>query len=221
MRFEIGEYQTLVFDCDGVILDSNRVKSEAFFTVCEPFGLELAQRFVSYHQHHGGVSRNEKFAHFLDNMLCVAPAEREQLLAQLLHDYASICSRELLRCALIPGVAAFLDAMPAGISAHVVTGGAQAEVRSVFRERNLSHHFQSILGSPTSKRSNMRALADAGAFHGKSLYFGDAELDMQLATEFGLDFVLVYGASEWQAWRQFCAHPRIADFSELDLRRPR
>jgi len=221
MYFDISEYRTLVFDCDGVILDSNRVKSEAFFAVCEPFGRELAQRFVSYHQRHGGISRNEKFAYFIDTLLGVPALDRDKLLAQLLRDYADICSRELLRCALIPGVAEFLDAMPAEVTAHVVTGGAQAEVRSVFAARDLSRHFASILGSPTSKRCNMQALAEAGALRDRSLYFGDAQLDMDLAAEFGLDFVFVHGASEWEAGRQLCRHRQIADFRDPRLRQAR
>jgi hypothetical protein len=47
------------------------------------------------------------------------------------------------------------------------------------------------------------------------VYFGDAELDMQLAVEFGLDFVFVYGASEWRDGRARCAHPQVADFTGL------
>ena len=32
MHFAAADYDTLVFDCDGVILDSNRIKTAAFRT---------------------------------------------------------------------------------------------------------------------------------------------------------------------------------------------
>lgn len=218
MHFAAADYDTLVFDCDGVILDSNRIKSAAFRTVTAPFGAEASTRFLDYHHRHGGISRNEKFAHFLDAIVTVAPADRERLLGGLLSDYAAICARELLACPLIPGVAALLASIPPRVAAHVVTGGAQSEVRAVFAARGLDRHFTSILGSPTSKRDNMRLLAAAGALRGRALYFGDAELDMQLAEEFGLEFVFVHGVSDWPDGRAHCPHPQIADFTELDLR---
>ena len=31
MTIDITQYDTIAFDCDGVILDSNKVKTEAFF----------------------------------------------------------------------------------------------------------------------------------------------------------------------------------------------
>lgn len=218
MHFAAADYDTLVFDCDGVILDSNRIKSAAFRTVTAPFGAEASARFLDYHHRHGGISRNEKFAHFLDAIVTVAPADRERLLGGLLRDYAAICARELLACPLIPGVAALLASIPPRVAAHVVTGGAQREVRAVFAARGLDRHFASILGSPTSKHDNMRLLAAAGALRGRALYFGDAELDMQLAEEFGLEFVFVHGVSDWPDGRAHCPHRQIADFTELDLR---
>jgi phosphoglycolate phosphatase-like HAD superfamily hydrolase len=220
MHFVPADYDTLVFDCDGVILDSNRIKTEAFLSVTLPFGEAAARNFLDYHRRHGGISRNEKFAYFIDAILGTQATGREELLARLLEAYAAICARELLRCPLIPGVAALLAALPERVRAHVVTGGAQAEVREVFAARGLSRHFSSVLGSPTSKRDNMRALAAAGAFRGRALYFGDAELDMRLAEEFGLEFVYVYGVSEWPDGRAHCPHPQIADFRELGFREP-
>lgn len=215
MRFAVDEFSTLVFDCDGVILDSNRVKSDAFFAVAAPFGVDHAQRLLEYHHRHGGVSRNEKFAYFLDELVRVPAECRAESLERLLGEYGRICARELLSCPLIPGVAALLKSIPAGVAAYVVTGGAQAEVRDVLSLRGLSNHFADVLGSPASKRDNMKSLECAGALSNRSLYFGDAALDMQLAEEFGLEFVFVYGASDWHDGRAQCRYPQIADFTEL------
>jgi len=45
----INKYKTLVFDCDGVILDSNRVKTDAFHKAALFYGGEVADIFVQYH----------------------------------------------------------------------------------------------------------------------------------------------------------------------------
>ena len=218
MQFATADYDTLVFDCDGVILDSNRIKTEAFRTVTAPFGTAAVTRFLDYHHRHGGISRDEKFAHFLDRIVGVEPADRDRLLRALLAEFAAICARALLTCPLVPGVAALLASIPPRVAAHVVTGGAESEVRAVFAARGLAAHFTSILGSPTSKRENMRLLADSGAFRGRALYFGDAELDMHLAEDFGLEFVFVHGVSDWPDGRAHCPHRQIADFTEFGFR---
>ncbi len=65
----VNSYSTLVFDCDGVVLDSNRVKTEAFRIAAGLWGAEPASALVAYHVANGGISRYVKFAHFLDQIL--------------------------------------------------------------------------------------------------------------------------------------------------------
>ena len=59
------DYATLVFDCDGGVLDSNRIKTEAFRSAALPWGEAAAQALVDHHIGHGGVSRVAKFGHFM------------------------------------------------------------------------------------------------------------------------------------------------------------
>ena len=44
----------IVFDCDGVILESVDAKTKAFAQVAEPLGAEARDRLVLYHTLHGG-----------------------------------------------------------------------------------------------------------------------------------------------------------------------
>lgn len=215
MRSRLPDYRSFVFDCDGVILDSNGIKSEAFHAVSRRFGADIADRFVRYHQAQGGVSRYQKFAYLLDEIIEQPVADREALLAELLADFAGRCAAALLDCPLIPGVASVLARIPAGAATFVVTGGDQEEVRTAFAARGLDRHFREILGSPRPKREHMVLLAARGEIGPGSIYFGDAELDMRLADEFGLEFVFVEGASEWPAGREICSARRIRDFTDI------
>lgn len=65
----LAKYQTLVFDCDGVVLNSNKVKTEAFFKAALPYGEAAAQQLVEYHVARGGISRYKKFAWFVENVV--------------------------------------------------------------------------------------------------------------------------------------------------------
>ena len=62
---KLQDYKTIVFDCDGVILNSNKVKSDAFSTVAKKYGEDEAKKLVSYNKKNGGVSRYLKFQYFI------------------------------------------------------------------------------------------------------------------------------------------------------------
>jgi len=208
-------YDLFVFDCDGVILDSNEIKSQAFFDVTLRFGQETADRFVAYHKLHGGVSRQEKFKYFVAEILKLDPNDREPLANELVEAYGQICREGLETCPMIPGVEAFLAGLPTKVRSYVVSGGAQSEVRHALKERHLDPFFSLILGNPKSKKENMQYLFDSGSLVGRGAYFGDARLDMELAEQFGLDFVFVSGASEWKEAEVEFHGQRIYDFRDL------
>ena len=215
MPFRPEDYDLFVFDCDGVILDSNGIKSQAFFDVALPFGEKQAERFVAYHQLRGGVSRQEKFKYFVAEILTAEPPDRESLEIELVEAYARICREGLQKCSMIPGVQAFLASLPRSVRNYVVSGGAQTEVRQALTERHLDQFFSLILGNPRSKQENMQQLFAAGALKGRGAYFGDARLDMELAQQFDLDFVFVSGASEWAEADVEFRGERIYDFREF------
>ena len=215
MPFRPESYDLFVFDCDGVLLDSNGIKSQAFFDVAHRFGQDQAERFVAYHKLHGGVSRQEKFKYFVAEILGVDPGDREALETELVEAYAQICREGLETCSMIPGVQAFLTGLPAKVRNYVVSGGAQTEVRHALEIRQLDRFFSLILGNPKSKEKNMQHLFDTESLAGRGAYFGDARLDMELAQQFGLDFVFVSGASEWTAAEVEFHGQRIYDFRDL------
>lgn len=213
-------YDHLVFDCDGVILDSNAVKTEAFREIARPHGASAAEALVAYHLEHGGETRQEKMRVFVEQILERPPdADARKTAEELVSRFGEACRKALSQCATVPGVEAFLERCAGRIPCYVVTGGSQAEVRSLFAERGLDRHFEAILGNPASKRDNMRRLAEGGAFVGRGLYFGDAALDRELAIEFGQDFCFVADRSDWSEGRAVCAATpgtrTIPDFTEL------
>ena len=53
----ITDYSTIIFDCDGVVLDSNKVKTQAFFDIAEPWGNKAQNLLTKYHVNNGGISR--------------------------------------------------------------------------------------------------------------------------------------------------------------------
>ena len=94
-------YATLVFDCDGVVLDSNKVKTEAFRQAAMPYGCEAADALAAHHVANGGISRYRKFEYFLSDI--VPKGEPGPSLDELLGRFARAVSEGLEACEITPG----------------------------------------------------------------------------------------------------------------------
>ena len=61
--------KAIIFDFDGVILDSVDVKTKAFKQMYSIYGDDVMRKVVDYHLLNGGISRYEKFKYFHENFL--------------------------------------------------------------------------------------------------------------------------------------------------------
>lgn len=200
----MSHLRTLVFDCDGVILDSNRVKTEAFRSAALPYGAAAAQALVDYHTARGGISRYEKFRHFLNE---IVPEMASDIagpdLGALLSSYAAAVREGLMRCAVTPGLAELRAATP-GIRWLIVSGGDQAELREIFAERGLDGLFDGgVFGSPDTKDTILAREIAVGNIVVPALFLGDSRYDHVAAKAAGLDFLFVSSWSEMPEWQSY------------------
>ena len=59
MQIDFKNFDFFVFDCDGVILDSNLLKTIAFSKSLPEYP-EKVSKFIDYHKANGGISRYKK-----------------------------------------------------------------------------------------------------------------------------------------------------------------
>lgn len=214
MKYPITEYTTLVFDCDGVVLDSNKVKTEAFYQATLPYGEAAAQAMVDYHVANGGVSRYRKFAHFLEQIapnIVPSYADKQQgpSLESLLDAYASHVREGLLSCEVAPGLET-LRQHTSDARWMIVSGGDQDELRDAFAQRDIAEWFDGgIFGSPDTKDEILARELDSGNIQQPALFLGDSKYDHQAASAAGLDFVFLSGWSEVADWKHWVASEGI------------
>lgn len=212
----LSAYRSIVFDCDGVILDSNRVKTDAFYNATLPYGEKAAAAMVDYHVRNGGISRYRKFAYFLEQ-LAPAGVPGPDLQA-LLAVYAGEVKAGLLACEVAEGLEAFRE-HTSGIRWMVASGGDQAELRELFEARGLLDWFDGgIFGSPDTKEEIVKRELENGNIRTPALFIGDSRYDHQVAHENGLDFVFLSRWSEFERWEDyFAAHDITIKSTMKDL----
>ncbi|MGE4294837.1 MAG: HAD family hydrolase [Campylobacterales bacterium] len=198
---KLDRYNSFVFDCDGVLLDSNTIKSDAFFQAALPYGEEAAKALVEYHKAHGGVSRFVKFEYLFKTLLGCSDYEAD--LKAALENYGDIVRQKLFECRETPGMRDFLKALPKEALKIVVSGGMQSELREVFEQRQLAGFFDAIYGSPDTKAQILQREIETGRLRTPAVFFGDSRLDYEVAAQFGMDFVFVVDHTEFTDWEIF------------------
>tara|TARA_B100001142_G_scaffold141577_1_gene142808 strand:+ start:9433 stop:10095 length:663 start_codon:yes stop_codon:yes gene_type:complete len=219
MRFEdiIHKYKTFIFDNDGVILDSNQAKTEAFAKSVAAYEEKYIQAFVEYHVKNGGVSRFEKIDYFYREIMGMYNYEKD--LENSLSIYASHAKKAMLEAEEIKGVIDFISKIQGyKSSVYVISGSDEEELITIYAERGISNLFKKVMGSPTSKKSHAKELIENKQLEYPILYFGDSITDFELAKEYKMDFIFVSSKSEWEDGFHLCksaGYKIINDFSEI------
>lgn len=206
---DLSQYKTIVFDCDGVILDSNQLKTQAYFDTAIAFGAndQQARALMEYHVRLGGISRYPKFEYFLSDILQqpVKQADVEFLLDR----FASEIHHGLLHCKVADGLLELRNCYPA-TRWMVLSGGDQQELRKLFKERKLDALFDGgIFGSPDNKDQVLARELANGHIQKPALFLGDSKYDHQAAIAAGLDFIFVSEWTEVDGWEQYCVTHQI------------
>jgi phosphoglycolate phosphatase-like HAD superfamily hydrolase len=208
-----AHYKSFVFDCDGVLLDSNRLKTEAFYEAALPWGQTAAEDLVAYHQARGGVSRFVKFEYLFETLL--SRSEYGADLQRALERYGQIVREKLFESEETPGMRAFLDSLPPESYKIVVSGGMQSELREVFAAKGLDRYFHGIYGSPDTKMAILDRQREAGVLADPGILFGDSQLDYEAACHAQLDFVFLHGISEFKNWQDYFADRGVQSATHL------
>jgi len=186
----INRYKSVIFDFDGVILDSNNVKKNAIGESVEGvLNKDETVEFVNYFTRFNGVPREEKIARHVP----------ENEYENVLNRYEAIINKKLRDATMIPGVQSFIQELSNNDKDMIVlSGGTESEVKELLDNRGLVDYFSGVFGGPKNKEENLVKVN----LQGPVIYFGDSEVDYNVANKHKFDFVFVYGATNIENWEE-------------------
>lgn len=213
MSFAIPTLRAIVFDFDGVILESVNVKTRAFAELFRHHPKHV-DRIVQLHLDNLGVSRYEKFRTIYRDFLQRPLSEAE--MAHLDVRFSEIVFGEILKCAFVPGARRFLERASASYSLYVASATPEEELRRIVKARGLDSVFRGVYGSPRVKAEIVEGiLRDEGLQPREVLFVGDARTDYRSAASNGVAFIGRVAPGEVNPFASV-AVPTVADLAELD-----
>ena len=203
----------IVFDFDGVVLESADLKTEAFIELFAPHGPAVVDQVRTHHLANLGISRFKKFEWIYANVL-QQPLSPEQSRA-LGEQFSALALEKILACPFVPGAETALAALSARLPLFVASGTPQDELTMIVERRGLAARFREVWGTPREKPA---ILADVMARHGwgreQVLFIGDGESDYKAATAAGVHFLARETAALGTRWRDLDVR-RAPDLTSL------
>lgn len=179
--------KAIIFDFDGVILESLNVKRKAFLQVYKDYP-EYAGAISTYHLQNGGVSRYEKFVHINNNILHISV--NEHILAELAARFSESVLDEMLRCPYVKGALELIETQYMVRKLFIASGSPENELRLILKERGISQYFVGIYGTPASKVEIItQILNDHMLEKDEIIFVGDAMTDYNSAKKAGVPFI--------------------------------
>ena len=156
------DFKIILWDFDGVIINSNSVREAGFRDVLSEYPKEQVEKLIDYHNINGGLSRYVKFRYFFEEIR--KESITDEMVLGLAQKFSKIMKELLVNPNLLisPVVEFIKEQYNLGKKMHIVSGSDGNELRELCKSLRLDHFFISINGSPTPKTSLVKNIIENG-----------------------------------------------------------
>lgn len=179
--------RALIFDFDGVILDSNALKTDAFRAIFARYP-DHAAAMMAYHEAHVSQSRYEKFRHLVEHRL--GRVGDRALVNELADDFAALLRDGMDVCPWVPGARELLDEVSGRVPLYLASVTPEPELLRLLDVHRLRHYFRRVYGCPPWNKPEAVAaiVSELGGPAGLAL-IGDSAGDQRAAAAHGVEFI--------------------------------
>jgi phosphoglycolate phosphatase-like HAD superfamily hydrolase len=177
----------IIFDFDGVLVESMDIKARAFAYLFRDFP-DRVEEIVEFHMIHGGMPRFEKFERIYRDILHL-PLTAEKK-AELGGEFSKFVFEQVVKCPFVNGAREFLGKYSARYPLFVVSGTPDGEIKEIVKKRGLEKYFKEVLGSPLKKAAhNLNIVKKYGFKPEEVVFVGDSIDDWEGVKGTGIKFI--------------------------------
>ncbi len=180
--------KAIIFDFDGVIVESAQIKTRAFRRLFERVFPDEIEAIVRHHRDNMGISRFEKFRHIYNNIVRLPLSKAKE--AELGRRFSALVLDEVLKAPYVGGAEEFFRHYYRNYSLFIASGTPDRELKMILSRRKISRFFQGIYGASSAKEEIIaRILADFSLKRAEAVFVGDAASDLRAASVTGISFI--------------------------------
>ncbi|RAP27110.1 hypothetical protein DID74_00825 [Candidatus Marinamargulisbacteria bacterium SCGC AG-333-B06] len=186
-KINLSDYSLIILDCDGVIFDSNILKSKAMHHVTSTYDQLAANKFNVFFNAHFGKTRSFFIKSFITKFYKVPYTQ--VLYNEINNLYSKKCFELYKQAHFTDEVLSFLNQVSKTCQLYIASGSHQLELRKIFKYRNIDHFFSGIFGAPELKVNIIKNILSIEKK--SSLFIGDSYHDFECAQENKINFLLL------------------------------
>lgn len=205
---------TIVFDFDGVLVESVNIKTEAFKVFFQNESPKVREAIMNYHLDHIGESRLIKIRHIYKEILKRPLSDTE--FTDACRKFSDLVMEKVVNAPYVEGADQFLRNFCNRFDLFVASAVPQEEIREIVKKRKMAIFFKEVYGSPETKIDILRKLINEDRVKpAHSLFVGDAMVDYKAASDNKLSFVARVNDDNWRMFERVdCV--KIRALSELE-----
>ena len=184
---KMSDVKVLIFDLDGVLIESAEIKDEAFAFVFESIGCKEKDRVLDIHRNNYGVHRKKQLVLIYQEIFQSDPSQ--DLIQELYDRFSSWVRKHVISCPLVPGALEILN-LKKDMPCYIVSAAPQEEVIRIAMHYKIAQYFEGIYGGPTKKKDLIELVLERGDYSSEEAVFvGDRISDWESAQNTGVNFI--------------------------------
>jgi phosphoglycolate phosphatase-like HAD superfamily hydrolase len=183
----------VVFDFDGVLVDSNAVKQRAYHEI---FASEQRDAGAAIEAVLRGDVESDRYGIIRQVLIRLGAVggprdgALEVRVAEYADRYNRICEEHAATCPEVPGASAALRQLSTQYPLYVISATPEAPLRRIVERRGWLSYFRSVLGRPRDKRQNLALVLERERVSADTVILvGDGRRDLEAARGAGCRFI--------------------------------
>ena len=198
----------IIFDFDGVILNSHKVKTRAFYFIYQEYGKNKALKAQKYHLKNAGISRIKKFNYLNKNLF-----SKENInLEELNEKFTRYCFEKISNLKISTSMINFLKKNYKIYDFYISTGTPQIEIIKILKKKKILQFFKKVYGSPRNKVEHINLIKNKNY---ERIFIGDSKIDYLSAKKTNTRFILKEHTENYKEFERIKVF-KIKDFKNLD-----
>lgn len=179
--------KAIIFDFDGVLVESTHIKTEAFRSLFSKWP-DKVDKIIKYHLANMGISRYVKFKYFYEDVLGEVYSEEKGI--ELGRRFSELVLDEVKKASFVKGVKEFLGKYYQEYMFFIASGTPQSELTEIVSSKGIASYFEGVFGTPATKTEIVKNILTEYCLEQKQAVFvGDAESDRITANGAGIPFI--------------------------------